>query len=165
MKLKEFKETSPYDIPLGKLISIISKSHIHYLNHALKEYGINSTQLGFLFEIHEKNEINQMEIAKNCIINKGAVARSLKDLEDKELISREIDNSNRRQNKVFLTEKGKDTLFKIKKIIEKWDEETHESLDLETKKILHKELKVIALKAISINENMDKENLNKESKN
>jgi len=165
MKLKEFKETSPYDIPLGKLISIISKSHIHYLNHALKEYGINSTQLWFLFEIHEKNKINQMEIAKNCIINKGAVARSLKDLEDKELISREIDNSNRRQNKVFLTEKGKDTLFKIKKIIEKWDEETHESLDLETKKILHKELKVIALKAISINENMDKENLNKESKN
>ena len=103
MSCKDFKTVDATKIPIGKLISIISKGQTIFINRKLNEFGINSTQLYLLFELDHHNEMNQDKIASRCNINKGAAARSIKKLEDKELVIREIDSDNRRQNKVYLT--------------------------------------------------------------
>ena len=55
MSLEEFKKIDATELPIGKLISIIAKNQSLYLNHNLDEFGINASQLHFLFEIsHQK---------------------------------------------------------------------------------------------------------------
>ena len=91
MSLEKFKEKNALEFPLGKLITMIARGHSFYLNHRLEDLNINASQLHTLFEIKCSNGINQDEIAKRCNVDKGSVARSLRKLEDKELIVKEID--------------------------------------------------------------------------
>lgn len=151
MSCKEFKSLDATSLPIGKLIAIISKGQTIYMNRKLDEFGINSTQLHLLFEISNQNDINQEKIASRCNINKGAVARSIKKLEDNGLVVRQIDSSNRRQNKVSLTKKGKDIVDKSIELIGEWEDEIFNN-DLIKKEDMQKVLKEIAVRIMEINE-------------
>ena len=148
MSLEEFKAIDAKNLPLSKLISIIARSNTIYINRHLEDLNINSTQLELLFEISRNNNINQEKIAAGCSIDKGAVARSIKKLEENGLVKREIDVNNRRQNKVSLTELGDETLEKSVRILEKWEDEVTSDVE---KEMLKKVLKDIAVKTIEIN--------------
>ena len=150
MSLEEFKNVEASKLPIGKLINIISKSQTLYLNHKLADFGINSTQLHLLFEISNQCNINQDRIASRCNINKGAVARSIKKLEEKQLIKREIDSENRRQNKVSLTPKGEKILNESIEILNEWENKVFCDNDYIKKEDLQIVLKDIAIKIIEI---------------
>ena len=151
MSLEEFKKSDPSTISIGKLITIIAKGHNIYLNHNLKDFDINATQLHLLYEISNQNNINQENIAFRCNINKGSVARSIKKLEEKGLIAREIDSQNRRQNKVSITEKGRETLKESVEIFNRWEMEVFND-NASEKQNLQKALKEIAIKTIELNQ-------------
>ena len=152
MSLEEFKNVEASKLPIGKLINIISKSQTLYLNHNLADFNINSTQLHLLFEISNQCNINQDRIASRCNINKGAVARSIKKLEEKRLIKREIDSENRRQNKVSLTPEGEKILNESIEIINEWENEVFCDNDYIKKEDLQIILKNIAIKSIELND-------------
>lgn len=133
MTLEEFKIIDASSLPVGKLITMASRGHNIYINHKLEDLNINGTQLHLLFEISHQNNINQEKIASRCNINKGAVARSIKKLEDKGLVIRQIDENNRRQNIVSLTSKGKETLTESIKILNKWEMEVFDNYTIEEK--------------------------------
>lgn len=151
MSLEKFKEKNALEFPLGKLITIIARGHIFYLNHRLEDLNINASQLHTLFEIKCSNGINQDEIAKRCNVDKGSVARSLRKLEDKELIVKEIDKNNRRQNKISLTSKGEYVIEESLKILDDWENEIFKEVDDEEKRVLQEFLKDTAIKTISLN--------------
>lgn len=150
MSLKEFKTIDATKLPLGKLISIIAKNQTLYLNHHLEELDINASQLHFLFEISHQKEINQEKLSSRCNVDKGAVARSIKKLEDKGLVKRQIDDNNRRQNIISLTSKGKKTLEKAIKKLNDWEDYIFND-NLIEKETLQKVLKEIAIKSIEVN--------------
>ena len=152
MSLEDFKKIDSSNLPVGKLISMIARGHSIYINHHLEEFDINATQLHLLFEISHQSFLNQENIALRCNINKGAVARSIKKLEDKELVIRQIDENNRRQNKVSLTKKGKETLDKAGKILNRWEDEVILDKGYIEKDLLQKILKEIAVKTIELNQ-------------
>lgn len=152
MSLEDLKEMDASTLPVGKLISMISRGHAIYVNHHLEDLGINSTQLHLLFEISHQKDINQEKIASRCNINKGAVARSIKKLEDNGLVVREIDENNRRQNKVSLTCEGEKTLSKAYGILNKWEDEVILKKGYIEKELLQKILKEIAIKTIELNQ-------------
>lgn len=152
MSLEELKEVDASTIPVGKLLYMIGKGYNTYINHHLAEYGINTTQLHFLFEISHKSDLNQEEIATRCNINKGAVARSIKKLEDKGLVVRQIDENNRRQNKISLTEEGEEILKKTMNILHQWEDEVILEKGYIEKELLQKVLKEIAIKTIELNQ-------------
>lgn len=155
MSLEEFKSTDSSRLSVGKLISMIARGHTIYLNHHLEDLGINATQMHLLFEISSHCDMNQENISKRCNINKGAVARSIKKLEDKGLIVRQIDENNRRQNKVSLTELGRETLDKSVKILSKWEEEVILDEGYISREMLQLVLKEIAIKTMELNEKGD----------
>ena len=88
MSFEELKEIDAKTIPVGKLLYMIGKGYMIYINSHMKKFGINTTQLHLLFEIHCQSDINQEKIAQRCNINKGAVARSIKKLEDNGFVNR-----------------------------------------------------------------------------
>jgi DNA-binding MarR family transcriptional regulator len=152
MSLEEFKMIDSKDLPVGKLITMIARGQTIYLNHNLEDLGINSTQLHLLFEISHQNNLNQEKIALRCNINKGAVARSIKKLEDRGFVNRTIDENNRRQNKVSLTEKGEKTLSKAVKVLDRWEDEVIKEKGYVDKELLQLVLKEIAIKTMELNE-------------
>jgi DNA-binding MarR family transcriptional regulator len=152
MFLEEFKAIDATKLSVGKLISMISRAQTIYLNHHLEDLGINATQLHLLFEISNQCDINQEQISQRCNINKGAVARSIKKLEDKGLVIRQVDENNRRQNKLSLTELGEEILEKSIKILNKWEDEVILEKGYIEKELLQTVLKDIAIRTIELNQ-------------
>ena len=151
MPLEEFRQMDASLFPIGKLISMISRGQEIYLNHQLKDLDINSTQLQLLFEISHQNNLNQERIASRCNFNKGSVARSIRKLEEKELIIREIDEKNRRQNKISLTPKGEEIIKKGIDVLNIWEDEVFNDYLID-EITLKKVLKDIAVRTIEMNE-------------
>ena len=151
MPLEEFRQMDASLFPIGKLISMISRGQEIYLNHQLRDLNINSTQLQLLFEISHQNNLNQERIASRCNFNKGSVARSIRKLEEKELIIREIDEKNRRQNKVSLTPKGEEIIKKGIDVLNIWEDEVFNDYLID-ETTLKKVLKDIAIRTIELNE-------------
>nr|WP_295161614.1 MarR family transcriptional regulator [uncultured Methanobrevibacter sp.] len=152
MSLEEFKQIDAKALPVGKLISMIARGHTIYINRHLENLNISATQLHLLFEISHQCEINQEKIASRCNINKGSVARSIKKLEDKGLIKREIDENNRRQNKISLTQDGEETLNEAVKILKQWEDEVILDKGYIEKELLQQILKEIAIKTMELNQ-------------
>lgn len=151
MSVEEFKIIDATKLPIGKLIAIIAKNQTLYLNRHLEDLNINASQLHFLFEISHQRQINQKKIAARCNIDKGAVARSVKKLEENGLVKRQIDDNNRRQNIISLTTKGEKTLEEAIKQLDEWEEYVLNE-NLIRKEDLQKSLKEIAVKSIEVNE-------------
>ena len=151
MSVEEFKIIDATKLPIGKLIAIIAKNQTLYLNRHLEDLNINASQLHFLFEISHQRQINQEKIAARCNIDKGAVARSVKKLEENGLVKRQIDDNNRRQNIISLTTKGEKTLEEAIKQLDEWEEYVFNE-NLIRKEDLQKSLKEIAVKSIEVNE-------------
>lgn len=151
MSLEELKSQDAKTLPIGKLILIMAKNYSVYFNHHLEEFGINASQFHFLYEISSQKEINQEQIASNCNFNKGAVARSIKKLEERGLIKREIDENNRRQNKITLTSEGERILGLAKKKLDEWEDYVFDDIIVE-KEVLQELLKEIIVKSIEFNE-------------
>ena len=139
-------------IPVGKLLYMIGKGYSVYVNRNLEEFGINTTQLHLLFEIAHESNINQEMIATRCNINKGAVARSIRKLEERGLVKREIDKNNRRQNRLSLTKNGEDILIKACGVLRDWEDSVILDDGYIKKELLQKVLKEIAVKTIELNE-------------
>ena len=151
MSLEELKNTDATSLPIGKLITLIYRGHNIFINHHLEKFEINASQLHLLFEISHQIEINQEKIANRCNLNKGSVARSIKKLEEKNLIIRKTDDTNRRQNKISLTSKGEETLKESIKILSYWENEVLNN-NIIGKKVLKNVLKEIAIKSIELNQ-------------
>ncbi len=152
MSLEELKKIDACDLPLGKLIAMISRGCTIYFNNRLEQYNINKTQMHILFEIHYQKEINQEQIASLCNMDKGSVTRSIRKLEDNGFIKREIDENNRRQNKISLTKKGEETFNKTLTILKESEKELFEENLLIENKLLHETLKQTAIRIMEINQ-------------
>ena len=140
------------EIPVGKLLYMIGKGYSVYVNRNLEEFGINTTQLHLLFEIAHESNINQEMIATRCNINKGAVARSIRKLEERGLVKREIDENNRRQNRLSLTKGGEEILIKACGVLRNWEDSVILDDGYIKKELLQKVLKEIAIKTMELNE-------------
>ena len=152
MPFEEIKQMDATQIPVGKLLYMIGKGYSVYVNRNLEEFGINTTQLHLLFEIAHESNINQEMIATRCNINKGAVARSIRKLEERGLVKREIDENNRRQNRLSLTKDSEDILIKACGVLRDWEDSVILDDGYIKKELLQKVLKEIAVKTIELNE-------------
>lgn len=152
MTFEEFKKADPSTLPIGKLITMIARGQSIYMNHNLEDFGINATQLHLLYEISLQDSTNQESIASRCNINKGAVARSIRKLEDKGFVERTVDENNRRQNRVSLTQKGRKTLTEAYAVLNAWEDEVIREKGYVDKEVLQLVLKEIAIKTMELNE-------------
>ena len=121
-------DIKPSDIPLAGHISVIVRNYAIYFNREILPLKITSAQIPYLMILSDMGVLTQDELSGILFIDKGTVARSLQKLEDNGFISRTPDPDNRRKNLVFLTEKGKSILPRIRDIDRKWGEAICEGL-------------------------------------
>jgi DNA-binding MarR family transcriptional regulator len=149
-KIEEFIESTFEDYPSVALISILYREHMKYLNHELaKIQGLNisSGQVLFIIELL-KGEITQEALANKLDINPGTVTRAMNKLEEEKLITRTVDENNRRRYNISLTSSGRLAASKIKKIDANWEKNIYSSLSKGEKEKFVKNLKKITIKSI-----------------
>ena len=129
----------------------LSKTHDFYINKHIKAgTDILPSQYYMLLFLYYEMGTNQSDIAKACLMDRSGVSRAFKDFEEKGLITREIDESNKRAYKIKLTPKGIETSeFLIQKETE-WDDMICEELDISREDLLDL-LSKISMKSLEFN--------------
>jgi DNA-binding MarR family transcriptional regulator len=101
---------------IGKTTKIVD----YYLHEALQQHGLDLTkeQMIVLKKLHQKDGLNQNELARLTWRDKSSLARLLAKMEQKEYISRKKLPSDKRINQVFLTATGREVFETTRPVIQ-----------------------------------------------
>lgn len=135
------------DMSLGSLISTASRAYLFHLFHEIEKYGIHGGQFQFLRSLSKKDSISQEELANIYHNHQSTIARALRKLEDEGMISRKVDENNRRKNIITITAKGRNIVDNIQLMDEKW-ENNIKSLDNDEKTKLKELLKSLTVESL-----------------
>lgn len=105
---------------ISKLASIINRFSQIYFDRTLKGHNIGSGQQFFLLLVNEYPGINQYELAMKSGFDKGTTAKAVKKLEELGYLIREIDDDDKRANKLFTTTYSKEVIQITLEAIEDW---------------------------------------------
>jgi len=94
------------DDSMRRNFSIIYRHCSIIENRALKEFGLTGRQMAFLKYISEHPGASQEELSRSQCIDKGAVAKSVKDMISKGYISKKRNCEDMRAYRISLTPKG-----------------------------------------------------------
>lgn len=106
----------------GKEIHIINRNQRIYLNKKLEKYDleVGSSQLKFLFNLYEEDEICQNKLAKRLSVDKATATRVLRKLEKVGYIEKYKDLNDKRKLLIRITEKGYSIKNDICDILNEW---------------------------------------------
>ena len=150
--MKERRHISGEEIsnmPLGSLITTVSRAHMAFLFGEIEKLGITGGQFQFLRGLSQRDGITQEELANNFHMNESTIARALRKLEDSGMVQREVDENNRRRKIITVTEKGRASVDSIRKMDEKW-EKRFKSLSLDEKNKLKEMLRALAVESMEL---------------
>lgn len=87
--------------------SIIHRQSSMYLDRQLKAHNITGSQYTHILVICENPGISQEEISDRLKIDKGPVARTVKQFEEAGYVTRLVSSEDKRQYQIYPTEKAK----------------------------------------------------------
>ena len=112
---------------LGFLIGDLFYTYTNYLNNALKEMDITISQARVLLVLAKNDGVSIDFLANKTNIGKSSITKSVKILEKKEFLTKEIDSDDNRKKIIKITSKGKE----IQKFVFKTNEEIENKLNLQ----------------------------------
>lgn len=110
---------------LGFLIGNLFNSYTNYLNNALKERDITISQTRILLVLAKNDGVSIDYLAEKTNIGKSSITKSVKILEKKKFLTKEIDPKDNRKKIVKITSTGKE----IQKFAIKTNNEIEEKLN------------------------------------
>ena len=99
--------------------SVIRRRSQALLVEASSEYKLNYSEFALLLKLYDMEGCSQDAMVEVLSIDKAAVTRILKSLEEMDLVYRRIDTEDRRIKRIFLTDSGKSMEEKIRNILTK----------------------------------------------
>ena len=99
--------------------SVIRRRSQALLVEACSEYKLNYSEFALLLKLYDMEGCSQDAMVEVLSIDKAAVTRILKSLEEMDLGYRRIDTEDRRIKRIFLTDSGKSMEEKIRNILTK----------------------------------------------
>jgi DNA-binding MarR family transcriptional regulator len=102
-----------------KMISIVKFGKVHVREH-IRKAMLNDCEHAVCTFIYFRNGVSQDTIAEYLMLDKTTIAKTLKSLEKKGLVSRVQNTENRRKNVTSITDKGKETISNINGIYQDW---------------------------------------------
>lgn len=106
----------------GGWINRISRYRRTFAGRMLEPYGVTGCQFSYLLALSRQSGMSQEEISDMLKIDKTSTAKAVKKLEEDGFVTRRTDTSDKRTNRVFLTQKGLDVIPHILDTMKKWDE-------------------------------------------
>ena len=138
---KEEQQFSPelskdFTRELGRAVTCLHRSRSKFMGERLREHGFSGAMYMILLHVDRHPGASQDSIANHRYIDKCNVARRTKKLEELGYIRRETDQADRRQNNLYLTDKGRELVPVIKTYLSQWGQGMTESLSEKEKDTL-----------------------------
>lgn len=109
--------------PLGLLLSRTYFSYKKKASHLLLDYDITPEQFGVLNNLVSHDGISQKALAELNSKDQTSIGKTLDRLENKKLLTRTVDPSDRRAVLLHLTTKGQELIQQTKPIMQEVDDE------------------------------------------
>lgn len=106
----------------GKSLSVIYRYSQHYFNAVLKEYNLGSGQYAFLLNLYNNDGISQGTLTEITKFDKATTARAITKLVSEGYVKREVSETDRREYKLYTTEKAKDIQENLIEIMNQWNQ-------------------------------------------
>lgn len=129
---------------LVSTFTFLKKQLQSYLNEEFKDYNLKSSQLLFLYILHNNGSLSQTEISKILECDKAHIHRIVSSLIDKKYIQYDEEKEHSKNLKLTLTSSGHELSLKVDKAMNKWNKFMQNGLNEEELKIAKK----VALKVI-----------------
>lgn len=104
----------------GRALTCLYRSRNKFMGERLRDHGFSGAMYMILLHVDHHPGATQDSIATHMYIDKCNVARRTKRLEELGYIRRETDQTDRRQNNLFLTPQGKELVPVIKTYLSQW---------------------------------------------
>ena len=100
---------------VGRVLTRLARKCQIAVGNALQQYNLTAAEEPFLMAILNNEGFSQEELTAYVGVDKAATARAVRSLEDKGLLTRVQDPRDKRQNRVYPTEKAKEVGPLVKK--------------------------------------------------
>lgn len=104
---------------LVRQIGLLYRAMMKALETETAPLGIGSGRISYLFMLYINEGMTQQEMANRLQADKGAVARTLAQLEEQGFVSRRRDSADKRVTRVYLTDKSKALQSDLEKAVER----------------------------------------------
>jgi len=91
-----------------------------FINSGLKTVGLSSGTYPFIMELYEKNGLSLNELSSSVCVDSSYTTRTLDKLIRLKLVEKKTNQKDLRALQIYLTEKGKKTVAKIKDLLDQW---------------------------------------------
>lgn len=125
---------------LFREFSIIQRYSQIFVTKYLKQHNVDKCHAPILITIYLKEGLTQNELAEHLKFNKGAVAKLVKAIEEEGYIVRKSDDNDRRLQRLYLAEKGRQVIPEIKSLEADLSVQMMEGFSEDEKHTLHKML-------------------------
>lgn len=117
--------------------SIIQRFSQIFVTQHLKNNAVSKCHAPILMTIYLHEGLTQNELANRLRFNKGAVAKLVKSIENAGYITRRSDDKDRRLQKLYLAQKGRDVIPEIKTLEHELSEKLVQGFSEDEKTTLH----------------------------
>ncbi len=121
---------------LGRALTFLYRSRKKYMTESLKDYDFTGAMYLIMLHVDRHPGASQDSIASHLYLDKCTVARRTKRLEELGCLYRETDQADRRQNKLYLTDKGSSLIPIIRDFLGQWGENVTAGLTAQEKSTL-----------------------------
>jgi len=121
---------------IGRIVSCIHRHSGIHISKQLEPYNIGRGQLHYLMILNNKDGINQEYLAEELMMDKATSARAIKKLEDEGFITRKRDDNDHRAYEIYITDKGKNMIPEMRKVLKNWSQKLLDGFTEEEKTLL-----------------------------
>lgn len=137
---------------IGKWISCLYRTGQSFCDQRVAEHGITNGGFPYMMYLCQQEGVTQDAMSRYFNMDKATTARAISRLESSGLVERQIDSSDRRANKVYLTEKGRAMEPVLRGILEEWAAMMSVGLTAEERETVYNLVERMARNAIAYRE-------------
>ncbi|MBK5243209.1 MarR family transcriptional regulator [Clostridium sp.] len=107
---------------IGRNISILYRNEKNFVDVKLKEYNLNKVQAEVLLFLKDDNGANLTEINELFLFNKATITKIITHLEKYNYVNRVVNESDKRERGIYLTDKGRNIFPIITEVLKGWED-------------------------------------------
>lgn len=120
---------------LVKYFSTTQRAWHRFISRRLEQYHLSCMDHIFISYLGRRGEMTQEGLTRFVLMDKATIAKALARLEHMGYVSRTVNEKNKREKLVRLTESGWDLYAVIRRAVDDWTEICCEGMDEQTKSL------------------------------
>lgn len=138
------------EIPMYPALTLILKGHTRFFEEKLKGTNVTPSELPYIIRLSVDEDISQKELSELFGVSESVVARTIKNLEKKGLITRKKDTQNKTRKILSLTPEGYEISQIMFNVEEEWNDILFDGIEKEDLDNFNKILKLMVINSFKI---------------